>query len=150
VKTAAYILNRTPTEALSWKTPYEVVWGKKLSVAHMHPISCRAYVLNRMLKRGDKLKSRVLVGHLVGYDLTNIWRIWLLTKDDVIQTRDVVFEPREFYNGPRDYASKGVIEEVIELLLFAEMIPSDDIDIDELLTKCQRRIRSADRAGGGR
>jgi hypothetical protein len=24
-RTAAYILNRTPTEALGWKTPYEVV-----------------------------------------------------------------------------------------------------------------------------
>ena len=143
VKTAAYILNRTPTEALSWKTPYEVVWGKKPSVAHMHPIGCRAYVLNRMLKRGDKLKSRALVGHLVGYDSTNIWRIWLPTKDEVIRTRDVVFEPREFYNGPGDYASEGVIEEVIELLSFAETTPSDDIDIDELLTKRQRRTRTA-------
>jgi hypothetical protein len=143
VKTAAYILNRTPTEALSWKTPNEVVWGKKPSVAHMHPIGCRAYVLNCMLKRGDKLKSRALVGHLVGYDSTNIWRIWLPTKDEVIRTRDVVFEPREFYNGPGDYASKGVIEEVIELLSFAKMTPSDDIDINELLTKRQRRTRAA-------
>jgi hypothetical protein len=143
VKTAAYILNRTPTEALCWKTPYEVVWGKKPSVAHMHSIGCRAYVLNRMLKRRDKLKSRALVGHLVGYGSTNIWRIWLLTKDEVIRTRNVVFEPREFYNGPGDYASKGVIEEVIELLSFAKMTPSDDININELLTKRQRRTRAA-------
>jgi hypothetical protein len=61
-RTAAYILNRTPTEALGWKTPYEVVWGRKLLVAHMRPIECRAYVYNRDLKVADKLKSRVLIG----------------------------------------------------------------------------------------
>jgi hypothetical protein len=52
----------------------------------------------------------------------------------VIRTRDVVFKPHEFYNSPGDYASEGVIEEVIELLSFAETTLNNDIDIDELLT----------------
>lgn len=65
--TAAYMLNRTPTKALGWKTPYEVVWGCKPLVAHMRPIGCRAYVYNRDLRAADKLESRTLIGHLVGY-----------------------------------------------------------------------------------
>jgi hypothetical protein len=36
-----------------------------------------------------------------------------------------------------------VIEQVIELLSFAETTPSNDIDFDELLTKRQRRTRTA-------
>jgi hypothetical protein len=60
-RTAAYILNRTPTEALGWKTPYEVVWGRKPLVAHMRPIGCRAYVYNRDLRAADKLESRTLL-----------------------------------------------------------------------------------------
>ena len=81
IRTAAYVLNRTPTEALNWRTPYEVVWGIKPKVQHMRPIGCRAYVLNRSLKRADKLESRALIRHLVSYDSTNIFRIWLPTKD---------------------------------------------------------------------
>lgn len=137
-RTAAYILNRTPTEALGWKTPYEVVWGRKPLVAHMRPIGCRAYVYNRDLRAADKLESRTLIGHLVGYQGTNIFRIWLPTKDTVIVTRDVVFEPTLFFDGMDGYASTQVIEEVIELLEYPEMPQDDDISIDDLLTARQR------------
>jgi hypothetical protein len=52
IRTAAYVLNRTPTEALQWKTPYEIVWKTKPKVQHMRPkhmrpTGCRAYVLSR-------------------------------------------------------------------------------------------------------
>ena len=43
----------------------------------MQPIGCRAYALNTELKNADKLESRALIGHLVGYVGTNIFRIWL-------------------------------------------------------------------------
>ncbi|KAI1670089.1 hypothetical protein L13192_05605 [Pyrenophora tritici-repentis] len=144
LRTAAYVLNRTPTEALQWKTPYEIVWKTKPKVQHMRPIGCRAYVLNRLLKRGDKLESRALIGHLVGYDSTNIFRIWLPTKDQVIRTRDVVFEPTKFYDGPQGYARESVIEEVIELLSFPEEFEPDDMAIEDLLTARQRRQQPTD------
>jgi hypothetical protein len=107
----------------------------------MRLIGCRAYVLNRSLKRADKLESRALIGHLVGYESTNIFRIWLPTKNEVIRTRDVVFEPTEFYDGPQGYAYKSVIEEVIKLLSFPEEFEPDDMTIEDLLTTRQRRQR---------
>ena len=137
-RTAAYILNRTPTESLGWKTPYEVVWGRKPLVAHMRPIGCRAYVYNRDLRAADKLESRTHIYHLVGYQGTNIFRIWLPTKDTVIITRDVVFEPTLFFDGMHGYASISVIEEVIELLEYPEIPQDDDISIEDLLTARQR------------
>jgi len=39
-ETAGYILNRTPTEALSWKTPYEMVYSRSPLFSHMQPIGC--------------------------------------------------------------------------------------------------------------
>jgi hypothetical protein len=141
IRTAAYVLNRTPTEAPQWKTPYEVVWGTKPKVQHMRSIGCRAYVLNRSLKRADRLESRALISHLVGYDSTNIFRIWLPTKDQVIRTRDVHFEPTRFYEGLQGYAQESVIEEVIELLAFPEEFKPDDMVIEDLLTTRQRRQR---------
>jgi hypothetical protein len=59
---AVYLLNRTPTEALGWKTPYEVVSGQKPLAAHLN-VAARAYVLNNKLKRREKLESRALIGH---------------------------------------------------------------------------------------
>lgn len=97
-------------------------------------IGCRAYVYNRDLKAADKLESRFLISHLVGYQGTNIFRIWLPTKDIVIVTRDVVFEPTLFFDGLDGYASESVIEQVIELLEYPEMHQDDDISIEELLT----------------
>ncbi|KAI1665823.1 Dimer-Tnp-hAT dimerization containing protein [Pyrenophora tritici-repentis] len=131
--------NRPTRPTANTKTPYEIVWKTKPKVQHMRPIGCRAYVLNRSLKRGDKLESRALIGHLVGYDSTNIFRIWLPTKDQVIRTRDVIFEPTKFYDGPQGYARESIIEEVIELLSFPEEFELDDIAIEDLLTSRQRR-----------
>ena len=74
-KTSAYILNRTPTESLGWKTPFELVFKRKPLVSHMRPIGCQAYVLNHNIPRGDKTCSRALIGHLVGYQGTNLFRM---------------------------------------------------------------------------
>ena len=36
---------------------------------------------------------------MVGYQATNIYRIWLLMKKTVISTRDVIFDENETFNG---------------------------------------------------
>jgi hypothetical protein len=138
-KSAVYILNRTPTEALQWKTPYEVVWGRQPLVAHMHPIGSRAYAHNRNLKTADKTESRALIGHLVEYQGTNIFHIWLPTKDDIFVTWDVIFDTDKFYTGDEYYAPKSVIEEVIELLEYPPTIEDNNIELEELLTHRQYR-----------
>jgi hypothetical protein len=133
-RTAAYILNRTPLECLNWRTSYELVWGRKAQGAHMYPIGCKAYVLNHHLRKADKLESRALIGHLVGYDSTNIYRIWLPTKDQVIRTRDVVFDSTSFYKDLEGYARESVIEEIVELLDIPDIQHPEEIGVDNLLT----------------
>src|SRR4051812_33771830 len=81
---AGYILNRTLNERLGWKTPYEIVYGRQLIVSHMVAYGSLAYVLNKRINAGRKLDSRAIIGYLVGYDLTNIFRIWIPSKDEVI------------------------------------------------------------------
>jgi hypothetical protein len=75
----------------------------------MRPIGCRAYVYNRDLRAADKLESRTHIGHLVG---TNIFRIWLPTKDTVFVTLDLVFDPMLSFDEMDGYASTPVIEEL--------------------------------------
>lgn len=130
-QTAAYILNRTPTEALGWKTPYEAVYGRSPLVSHMQPIGCRAYALNTELKNADKLESRALIGHLIGYVGTNIFRIWLPATDEILVTRDVVFEPTQFFDGYEGYVTKEDLQEIVTTISLPTHL-DEDYTIEEL------------------
>jgi hypothetical protein len=39
------------------------------------------------------------IGYLVGYDSTNIYRIWILYKGIIISTRDIIFDEKMFFDG---------------------------------------------------
>lgn len=91
---AAYLLNRTPPQAIAWKTPFEMAYNKKPSIDRLKLYGCRAYALRTQ----NKLTPRALIGYLVGYDASNIYRIWLpkaksrAHQGKVIRTRDVTFK----------------------------------------------------------
>jgi hypothetical protein len=130
--TAIYLLNRTPVEAINWSCPYTKVKGVKPSVAHLEVIGARAYVLNEKLPRGAKLESRSLIGHLVGFDFTNIFRVWLPTIGQVIRTRDVVFLRDKLCDDQGQYAEKSHIREVAEVLDIEDTPDYSDILTDQL------------------
>jgi len=50
-------------------------------------------------KRLSKLDPRAHIGYLVGYNSTNIYRIWIPHKGIIISTRDVIFNKKTFFNG---------------------------------------------------
>jgi hypothetical protein len=134
VMTAVYLLNRTPVESLGWKTPYEVAGGHKPSMAHLSKIGAQAYYLDNKLKRGDKMESRALIGHLVGYDSTNIFRIWLLESHTVIRTWDVVFRINTRYDGNTVYADSRVARTVKTVLDIADYEGEiEELEISELM-----------------
>ena len=49
--------------------------------------------------RLDRLKSRAWIGYLVGYDSTNVYRIWNPVFNKVTRTRDVIFDERSVFDG---------------------------------------------------
>ena len=91
VEAAVYTLNRTPTRSLGWKTPFEAVTGRKPSLAHLRVYGCRAYALKPKIPQKDKLVERAHVGYLVGYDSTNIFKVYVPSLNKVIRVRDVTF-----------------------------------------------------------
>jgi hypothetical protein len=73
-------------------------------------------MLDKRVKRGDKLAPCALIGHLVGYNLTNIYRIWILSLRKVIRTRDVIFDETLFYNPKGqniDYLLREALEDTL-------------------------------------
>jgi hypothetical protein len=88
---AVYLLNRSPIERMKWKTPYEAVFKQPATYNHLRIIGSKSYVLIPNMPKLDKLKARARIGYLVGYEASNIWRIWLPATGRVIPARDVTF-----------------------------------------------------------
>jgi hypothetical protein len=62
---AAYLLNRTPTRTIGWKTLFEIAYLKQPSIAYLQVYGCCVYALCLQIPRGDKLLPRALIGYLV-------------------------------------------------------------------------------------
>lgn len=75
VACVGYIANRTLVHQLGGKTPFEVVHGVKPNYANLHVFGCRAYALDKNMPKSKKLNPRAYLGHLAGYDSTNIFGI---------------------------------------------------------------------------
>ena len=136
VKAAGYISNRTPVRKLGWKTPFEAVKKEKPRFAHMHVYGCRAYALDHHIARRKKLDPRAHIGYLIGYDSTNIYRIWIPSRDKVIRSRDVTLNDNLLYD-PSDLDIGAVLNEhvdrLIETLELPEMQVIELADDDNLL-----------------
>jgi hypothetical protein len=63
-----------------------------------------------------KLDPRAHIGYLVGYDSTNIYRVWIPHKGIVISTRDVIFDEYTFFTGERLDCSLELILELDTLI----------------------------------
>lgn len=91
VTTAAYIINRSPTHALSDITPHEVWTGQKPDLSNMRIFGCPAMVHIPKEKRQKlDVKSRQLI--FVGYsDCTKGYRFIEPKNNKVVISRDVHF-----------------------------------------------------------
>lgn len=91
VATAAHIVNRSPTRALSYVTPEELWTGVKPNLHYMRIFGCKAMVhIPKELRRKLDRKSRELI--FVGYsDSTKGYRFIDPKTKKAIMSRDVVF-----------------------------------------------------------
>ena len=53
----------------------------------------------RHTKRLQRLDLKAWIGYLVGYRLSNIFRVWVPSMGKVISTRDVVFDEYTIFDG---------------------------------------------------
>ena len=115
---AAYILNRSPVAMKGWKTPYELGTERQPTVAHLRTYGSRAYVHlkgSRAPLKRQKLEARAHIGYLVGWDSTSIFRIWIPSRNEVIRTRDVVFDEQTFYH-PGEVDLGHAVDEMVPTL----------------------------------
>jgi hypothetical protein len=91
VDTACYLKNRSPTLTLVDKTPHEVWFGKKLSIAHLRVFRCDAF-MHVPNEKKSKLDNKVEKYIFVSYkDGIKCYKLWNLVTRKIIYSRDVVF-----------------------------------------------------------
>ena len=100
VCTAARTLNITPKKSIDWRTPEEMVTGVRPDLSPLRVIGSRGFVLNKHLPRGDKLEDRTFKGFFIGYNASNIYRVWLHNTNRVIRVRDVRFIDELYEDKP--------------------------------------------------
>jgi hypothetical protein len=118
VRAAVYLYNRTPRYSNKWKSPYEVFFTtaalydgiatlpRKPNHAHLKAYGCKTFALTSDTKRGklrlQRLDPRAWIGYLVGYQSSNIYRVWVPSIGKTISTCDVIFDEDTVFNGKRE------------------------------------------------
>jgi hypothetical protein len=143
VSAAAYLYNRTPRYSLGWKSPYEVFQGymmtsqgvtgpRKPILHHLKAYGCKCYALIKSTgdpdypKKLQKLAPRAHIGYLVGYESTNIYRVWIPHKKKVISARDVIFDENEFFDGKPLRMTNELMAALDEAIEIVELPPETD------------------------
>lgn len=96
VMTASYLINRSPSSAIGFKTPQELWSGTKPNLSHLRPFGCTAFALNN----AGKLNSRALKCVMLGYpEGIKGYKLLVIQPGGyrVMTSRDVKFNENEFY-----------------------------------------------------
>jgi len=97
VRTACYLINRSPTTALDCSILEEVWTSKNLNYSHLKIFECEAFVQipkENRTKLDDKSKKCIFLGYAdedLGY------RLWDPVKHKIIRSRDVISNESEMF-----------------------------------------------------
>src|SRR5436305_61349 len=113
-KAAVYLLNCTPKYQYNWKTSYDkfhtfitqrnsvAIEHKRSDQSHLCAYGCKTFAMMMdALKKTSHLqrfKLNVWISYFVGYDSTNVYRVWNPVINKVVRMRDIMFNEYETFN----------------------------------------------------
>ena len=80
----------------------------------------------------QKLDPKSHVGFLVGYELTNIYRIWVPHKKKVVSVRDVIFNEQEVWDGKLIQRTPDEIKEMDKTIEVIKIPESEVMEIEDI------------------
>jgi hypothetical protein len=131
INAAVYLHNRTLRAKNRWAISYTLFHGYlgerngieglyTPETAHLKAYGCLAYAATTTYKKGlsklRKLDPRADMGYLMGYNFTNIYRIWIPHQGRVISTRNVIFDESKFFNGRKEQITTLKMSELDDLV----------------------------------
>ncbi|RKF58072.1 hypothetical protein GcM3_184041, partial [Golovinomyces cichoracearum] len=151
-----FVKSRWGFDVVVWKGDGEKSFGSKwivwinshgydveTSSPHIQEQNGDAERAGGILQILDKILPRAEIGYLVSYDSKNIFRIWIPSRNIVISTRDVTFDPTEGYspNSP----SPIIANEFLEVLQVPQLeIDSSDNNIEIYEKKDDLEVHSVE------
>jgi len=96
ILTAAYLINRTPSQVLNGKTPYEILHGVKPSYDQLRVFGSSCYTHKRSRdkdKFGPRSRQCIFMGYPFG---KKGWRVYDMETSEFLVSRDVVFQENIF------------------------------------------------------
>uniref|UniRef100_A0A1Y1LVI6 Integrase catalytic domain-containing protein n=1 Tax=Photinus pyralis TaxID=7054 RepID=A0A1Y1LVI6_PHOPY len=134
VEAACYLRNRTPLERNKWHSPFGSVFKKQPILSHLKAYGCKAFAMTAdaqlKLHRKQKLEPRAHIGYLVGYQSSNIYKIWVPHRNKVILTRDVIFNESAFFENK---IAQPELRQTISQLLEEIEIPEEQQVMESML-----------------
>jgi hypothetical protein len=131
MRTTAHLMNRTPLRQLGWKTPIQVMSeltgispsnrSTRPNLGYIRIFGCKAYAKEFKIPKLQKMRARAQIGYLVGYDSSNIFRIWNPRKNTVFSTRDVKFDETRKFDPKSPYAEDQLLEAIDEPTFLIEV-----------------------------
>ena len=120
MNTAVYLLNRSPTRALSNQTPFEAWHGRKPELSHLRRFGCDAYLHIPDALR-SKLDSKTRRCTLLGYvhNTGKLWRLWDVRRQRVVNGASVRFDEGGF-GGRIPQETPTLLEDILEEPLAVE------------------------------
>jgi transposase InsO family protein len=121
ILTAGYLINRTPSQILNGKSPYEMLHGKAPVYEHLRVFGSLCYAHNQR-RKGDKFASRSKKCAFIGYPYGKKgWKLLDLETQEIFVSRDVKFIESVYPFAEDNHASTNhanqsneVFEEIVE------------------------------------
>jgi hypothetical protein len=130
MSTACYISNRIFLRSILNLTPFEVLFGRKLSISHLRPFSCKCFLLKR--DNLDKFESHSSDGILPRYTPHGrSYKVFNYETNTVVESCDVTFD--ETASCSRDVFECAGDKEIEESIFIDEELQGFDGDEDEPL-----------------
>ncbi|PRQ17191.1 putative RNA-directed DNA polymerase [Rosa chinensis] len=107
IQTAAYIINRLPSSVLNFKSPFEVLKGRKVDITHLRVFGCTCFVHVQSNHR-DKFDPRAVKCVFLGYSSTQKgYKCYNSQTRKLFVSRDVHFDESNSFFQLSDNEPQG-------------------------------------------
>ncbi|XP_075074659.1 uncharacterized protein LOC142162232 [Nicotiana tabacum] len=134
INTACYLVNRSPSTAIEFKTPFEVWSGSPADYSNLRIFGCPAYAHVRDRKLEPRAKKCIFLGYATG---VKGYRLWCTNQKTpgLIISRDVTFNESASLDSQREKAiaktDRGVSDR-IELEIESPLAQPNSSKVEEV------------------